>query len=111
MKIFCEFQDCVKFAQQMRRAVPVLCQMLRSKVASDKLETIDYFIAAHEFGVAQSEEGIRRMANLIWSRDPVVKKAVVGAFERLYIDVAVDNGRCVFNDLAEARDLSYPNLT
>ena len=82
----------------MRRAVPVLSQMLRSKVASDKLETIDYFIAAHEFGVAQSEEGIRRMANLIWSRDPVVKKAVVGAFERLYIDVAVDNGRFVFND-------------
>lgn len=86
-------QDCVQFAQQMRRAIPILCQLLGSKANSDVLETIDFFIAAHEFGLTQSEEGIRRMANLIWSRDPIVKKAVVGAFERLYIDVSCDGER------------------
>jgi len=85
--------DCVKFSQQMKRTVPILCQLLQSKVNSDILETIGFFIAAHEFGLAQSEEGIRRMANLIWSRDPVVKKAVVNAFERLYIEVQCDGLR------------------
>lgn len=79
----------------MRRAIPILCQLLGSKANSDVLETIDFFIAAHEFGLTQSEEGIRRMANLIWSRDPIVKKAVVGAFERLYIDVSCDGERLV----------------
>ena len=77
----------------MRKSLPILCQLLGSKTNSDILETINFFIAAHEFGLNQSEEGIRRMAALIWSRDPVVKKAVVGAFERLYIDVPCDNPR------------------
>lgn len=77
----------------MRRTIPALCQLLQSKVASDVLETIDFFTAAHEFGLSQSEEGIRRMANLVWSRDPVVKKAVVNSFERLYIDIPSDNAR------------------
>ena len=77
----------------MRRSIPILCQLLQSKTTTDVLETMDFFIAAHEFGLSHSEEGIRRMANLVWSRDPVVKKAVVNAFERLYIDVACDNPR------------------
>ena len=77
----------------MNHAIPVLCQLLGSKSSSDVLEIIDFFIVAHEFGLAQSEAGIRKMANLIWSRDPVIKKAVVGAFERLYIDVPCDNAR------------------
>ncbi|XP_066912331.1 condensin complex subunit 1-like [Clytia hemisphaerica] len=86
-------KDCVNFAHQMRRAIPILCQHLGSKTNSDVLETMDFFIAAHEFGLAHSEEGIRRMANLVWSRDPIVKKAVVTAFERLYLDIACDNPR------------------
>lgn len=86
----------MNFAQQMRRAIPILCQHLQSKTNSDVLETMDFFIAAHEFGLAHSEEGIRRMANLVWCRDPVVKKAVVSAFERLYLDIACDNPRLVW---------------
>ena len=81
----------------MRRAIPILCQHLQSKTNSDVLETMDFFIAAHEFGLAHSEEGIRRMANLVWCRDPVIKKAVVSAFERLYLDIACENPRLVFD--------------
>lgn len=81
----------------MNLAIPILCQLLGSKSSTDVLEIIDFFIVAHEFGLAQSEAGIRKMANLIWSNDPVIKKAVVAAFERLYIDVACENPRSVCN--------------
>lgn len=77
----------------MRKAIPALCQLLQSKTSTDVLETIDFFISAYEFGLSHSEEGIRRMANLVWSRDAVVKKAVVSAFERLYINVSCENPR------------------
>ena len=77
----------------MAHAIPCLCQLLGSKTPSDVLEIIDFFIVAHEFGLTQSEAGIRKMANLIWARDPVIKKAVVAAFERLYIDVTCENPR------------------
>ena len=81
----------------MNRAIPVLCQLFGSKSSSDVLELIDFFIVAHEFGLAQSASGIRKMANLIWSRDPVIKKAVVAAFERLYMDIQCENERYVVN--------------
>ena len=90
----------------MKITIPTLCQLLGSKANSDVLETIDFFIAAHEFGLTSSEEGIRRMASLIWSRDPVVKKSVVGAFERLYIDVPCDHPRY---DTFLITDLLYLN--
>ncbi|XP_012566984.1 condensin complex subunit 1 isoform X1 [Hydra vulgaris] len=85
--------DCVRYAKQMKMVVPVLCQLLGSKINCDVLEAIDFFIAAYEFGLSQSEEGIRRMATLIWSSDPAIKKCVIAAFERLYLEVPCDNVR------------------
>ena len=79
-------QDSVRFASQMQRAIKVLCQLLGSKVSSDILETIDFFVSANEFNLADIEQGTRKMLALIWSRDAAVREAVVNAYRKLYIE-------------------------
>ncbi len=77
----------------MQESVKVLCQLLGSKTNSDILETIDFFILANEFGLANANQGIRKMLALIWSRDTTVKEAVVNAYKKLYIETGIENER------------------
>eukprot|EP00794_Sanderia_malayensis_P003745 gene3745-4267_t len=86
-------EGSIHFATQMQESVKVLCQLLGSKTNSDILETIDFYILAHEFSLANANEGIRKMLALIWSRDAVVKEAVVNAYKKLYIETGIDNQR------------------
>ena len=79
-------QDSVRFASQMQKAIKVLCQLLGSKVSTDILETIDFFISANEFNLSDIEEDTRKMLALIWSRDAAVREAVVNAYRKLYIE-------------------------
>ncbi|XP_071805504.1 condensin complex subunit 1-like [Asterias amurensis] len=79
-------QDCVTFAAQIQQAVPILCELLSSKINSDVLEAIEFFVRAHEFGVMSALEGIRRMMVLVWSKEQGVKDAVVAAYKRLYLN-------------------------
>lgn len=77
----------------MQDAVKALCHRLGSKTNTDILETIDFFVSANEFGLANADEGIRNMLALIWSRDATVKEAVVNAYKKLYIEKRADNHR------------------
>ena len=77
----------------MQRVIPVLCQLLGSKTNTDILEAIDFFISAHEFGLSNVDEGIRRMLALVWARDQTVKEAVVNAYKNLNIEPSTDNQR------------------
>ena len=95
LNAFYELQDSVRFASQMQSSIKVLCQLLGSKVSSDILETIDFFISANEFGLADVEQGTRKMLALIWSRDAAVKEAVVNAYRKLYIEPRHENQKYV----------------
>lgn len=83
----------MKFATQMQEAVKLLCQLLGSKTNTDILETIEFFISANEFGLVDAQHGIRKMLALVWSRDNVVKEAVVNAYKKLYIEPRTNNQR------------------
>lgn len=66
--------------------MPILCELLVSKTNSDVLEAISFFVSAFEFGVTNSQEGVRKMMVLVWSKEEAVKDAVVGAYRHLYIN-------------------------
>ncbi|XP_022111340.1 condensin complex subunit 1-like isoform X2 [Acanthaster planci] len=78
-------QDCVAFASQIQQAVPILCELLSSKVTSDVLEAVEFFVRAQEFGVTSAAKGVRQMMVLVWSKEQGVKEAVVAAYKRLYL--------------------------
>ncbi|PIK49362.1 putative condensin complex subunit 1 [Apostichopus japonicus] len=86
-------QDCVTFAKLVQEAVPILCQLLVSKTNSDVLEAVSFFVSAFEFGVTNSQEGVRKMMVLVWSKEEAVKEAVVAAYRQLYLNPEGANER------------------
>ena len=80
------FKDCVAFGEELNKALPTVCLLLGSKQVSDVLEAINFFVSAFEFGVLNAMMGVRKMLTLIFSREQEIKKAVVSAYKRLYID-------------------------
>ena len=85
----------MRFAIQMQKAIKIVCQLLGSKISSDILETIEFFVSANEFGLEDIEHGTRKMLALVWSRDNAVKEAVVRAYRKLYIETCREDQRYV----------------
>ncbi|KAI1309383.1 Condensin complex subunit 1 [Halotydeus destructor] len=85
-------KDCVKFAEQIQIAIPLVCSLLYSSSVTDVQEAIDFFVAAYQFGVQGALIGIRRMIVLIFSRDKVIKEAVLDAYRKVYL-AATATGR------------------
>ena len=81
------------FQTQMEKAIPTVCQLLGSKTVSDVNEAIEFIVVASEFGLQSAIVGVRRMLVLIWSRDLVVREAVVEAYKGLYLEPVAPNAR------------------
>ena len=79
------------FAGSVHDTIPVVCQLLCSKQTSDILEAIEFFVTAFEFEVSGAINGVKRMLSLVWSSEADVKKAVVDAYKRLYMNLEVDS--------------------
>ena len=79
-------RDSVNFASMMNEALPVVCMLLGSKQITDVQEAITFFVSAFEFGLLNAMMGVRKMLNLIFSRESTIRNAVVTAYKRLYID-------------------------
>lgn len=58
---------------------------MRSKVASDVLESLEFLCCAQLFGIAGTEEAITKCLPLIWSQDERLRNAVVSTYVRLYL--------------------------
>jgi len=93
--------DSVKFSKIIHKSLPIVAQLLGSKQSTDILEAIDFFVSAFEFGVLNAMLGVRRMLALIWSREPTIKDAVVGAYKRLYINVESNSVRSASAAIAQ----------
>lgn len=56
-------------------------------------EAIEFFVTVSQFGVPQAVIGVRRMLPLIWSKEPGVRDAVVGAYRQLYLCASAESER------------------
>jgi condensin complex subunit 1 len=78
-------QDCISFIGQIQKAVETICQLLGSKITTDILEAIQFFVTSFEFGVMNAMIGVRRMLALVWSKESGIKEAIANAYKRLYL--------------------------
>jgi condensin complex subunit 1 len=69
----------------VERVFPAILQLLFSKVTSDVLEAVEFFVTAHHCGLAEAEAGIRRMLPLVWSKEGDVANAVVEAYRKIFL--------------------------
>jgi len=85
------------FVSQVDESIPIVCQLLDSKVLSDVQEAINFFVSGFEAGVTSCLVGIRRMLSLVRSKEASIKAAVVDAYKRIYLSPKGANVRCIFH--------------
>ncbi|XP_067144493.1 condensin complex subunit 1-like isoform X2 [Centruroides vittatus] len=80
------FRNMLQFSQEIEKALPIICQLLHSTyTSSDILESIRFFVTAYQFGIKDAVFGIKSMLSHIWSKEDVIKDAVVSAYKELYL--------------------------
>ncbi|MED6291748.1 hypothetical protein CHARACLAT_026832 [Characodon lateralis] len=86
-------RDTETFSLQVERAISVINNMLYWKTTSVVQEAVQFCVTVHEFSVANSVIGVRKMLPLVWSTDAAIKDAVVQAYRRLYLNPQGDTTR------------------
>lgn len=77
-----------------RKKSDEICLFLASLIVTLFFTVFFFFcISAFEFGLLNAMTGVRRMLALVWSKEQAVKDAVIGAYQRLYINIDAPNER------------------
>jgi condensin complex subunit 1 len=118
LKMVHYYRDSIRFIEQIHVAMPSVCDLLGSKNASDVIETIQFFIMAHNFSIEKARDGVRKMLLLVWSKEANIKQAVCDAFVTLYLSPpkSLDSAkrRCLYivkNLIAWTLDSNLGELT
>ena len=69
----------------MALCVPIAVEMLKSKVVSDVLESLEFLSMAKLFQLDGAGEAISKSLPLVWSQDEQLRNAVVSIYVRLYL--------------------------
>ncbi|XP_056386757.1 condensin complex subunit 1 isoform X2 [Hyla sarda] len=85
--------DAHHFAVKIEEAIDVISKMMYEAASSVVQEVIEFFVTVSQFGVPQAVIGVRRMLPLIWSKEPGVRDAVVGAYRQLYLCASSESER------------------
>ncbi|XP_069836022.1 condensin complex subunit 1 isoform X2 [Dendropsophus ebraccatus] len=85
--------DAHHFAVKIEEAIDVISKMMYEAASSVVQEVIEFFVTVSQFGVPQAVIGIRRMLPLVWSKEPGVRDAVVGAYRQLYLCASSESER------------------
>ncbi|RWS10767.1 condensin complex subunit 1-like isoform X3 [Dinothrombium tinctorium] len=78
--------DCFKFAEEIKKIFPIMCELLQSRNVSDVQEVINFFVSAYELNVPDSLIGIRKMLCLVFSQEAAIREAVVKAYKNVYLE-------------------------
>ncbi|XP_072280070.1 condensin complex subunit 1 isoform X2 [Pyxicephalus adspersus] len=85
--------DAHYFALKIEEAIDVISKMMYEAASTVVQEVIEFFVTVSQFGVPQAVIGVRRMLPLIWSKEPGVRDAVVGAYRQLYLSSGPETER------------------
>ncbi|XP_053552455.1 condensin complex subunit 1 [Bombina bombina] len=85
--------DAHHFALKIEEAIDVISRMMYEPAVSVVQEVIEFFVTVSQFGVSQALLGVRRMLPLVWSKEPGVREAVIGAYRRLYLSPSRESER------------------
>lgn len=76
-------EDSLEFSRIIVSAVPKLQDLLMSKVDSDVTEAIDFFTSGYQFGIKNTEGGMRQLLYLVWSLSKEKRAPVREAFKSI----------------------------
>ncbi|KAK6464700.1 armadillo-type protein [Scheffersomyces coipomensis] len=62
------FKDAVDFIEAVQIGTQIVSKLLFSKNRNEAIDSMDFLVLADAYGVETSEEGIRRMLHLVWSK-------------------------------------------
>lgn len=77
-------ESTLEFSELIDRALPIILTFLDSNVITDVLEAIHFFSAAYLFGFKKALEGVRKMLQLVFSKENSIKTAVSDAYKDIY---------------------------
>ena len=78
------YTDALQFINALQDCVPIATQLLGSKVASDVLEALEFLSTAEQFSLSGASEGMRKAMVLVWSRDEIIRKALINTYVKIY---------------------------
>lgn len=73
------YVDAIAFIEALEAAMDTVTELLASSVKSEVLEAIEFCKVAKEYKLEASEQGIRRMLHLIWTKDEAPNTATGAA--------------------------------
>ncbi|KAM4636335.1 condensin complex subunit 1 [Discoglossus pictus] len=94
--------DVHHFALKIEEAIDIISRMMYEPAVSVVQEVIEFFVTVSQFGVPQAILGVRRMLPLIWSKEPGVRDAVLGAYRRLYLSPSGESERAKAQSLVSS---------
>jgi condensin complex subunit 1 len=77
--------EALRAIDQIEECIPVASEILDTTTSSDVTECVEFLARAYLAQVENSENGIKRMMKLIWSREQSIRDAVLNAFEQLFL--------------------------
>ena len=75
------YEDYELFLLGVDEGLKLLIKMLSSKSTQDTIEAIKVFKLLKQYGIQDSEMGIRKMLTLVFSKDESVQNAVIESYE------------------------------
>ena len=78
-------EDAVSFINKLHQCAPLLVKLLGSKTTTDIQESIEFFVAVHDFKLEIAHEGVKKILSLIYSKEQTIKDSVISAYKQLYL--------------------------
>ncbi|CAG9833306.1 unnamed protein product [Diabrotica balteata] len=88
--------QCVEFLQAIDEAIDVCIELLETTSVSDMHEVIEFFVAAYQFNIDRSSDGVLAMLRIMQRTEQERKDAIVAAFKTVYLlsDSTTLNDHC-----------------
>ncbi|CAL1675876.1 unnamed protein product [Lasius platythorax] len=82
--------NCLEFAIELEKAIPVAEKLLFSTCAGDAVESCTFLGTAFQFGVTGAASSVREALFQVFHRDQSVRNNVAVVYKNIYLDISND---------------------
>lgn len=90
MAFFFFLQNCLEFATQLEKAIPMAEKLLFSTCAGDAVESCTFLGTAYQFKVTGAAKSVREALFQVFHRDQSVRNNVAVVYKDIYLDINND---------------------
>ncbi|KAG5344488.1 CND1 protein, partial [Acromyrmex charruanus] len=94
-------KNCLKFATELEKAIPMAEKLLFSTCAGDAVESCTFLGTAFQFGVTGAADSMREALFQVFHRDQSVRNNVAIVYKEIYLDM--NNDKRSIRQIAVAR--------